>query len=142
MALLCVLFVCPRAYCQWNHHPTTGSPENRLPDLTTMAGQSGLGPVMTAKLVDQEQNAKHHRAVIQIETDGVRLVDAASADHQPRLDEGHIRYRVDNGPEQNSTSKTITLENLPSGTRLIHVDLMDSTEAKMGRSTTLKVEIP
>lgn len=41
--------------------PATGSPPNELADRTQLAGQSGLGPLLIAELVEKEANAKSHR---------------------------------------------------------------------------------
>ncbi len=133
--------VCP-AHAQWKQLPTTGSPENTLPDRTIVAGQSGLGPLLTARLVDEKSNAKKHRAVIETQVDGVRLVDPASVNYEPKLNQAHIEYRVDDGNVQQSASSTQTLENLTPGKHSIHVILVSNDNHRMGWPTTLLVDIP
>ena len=127
---------------QWKQLPATGSPPERLPDRTTLAGQSGLGPLLTAKLIDKEENAKQRRAVIEVQTDGVQLVDPNVVGREPKLDQVHVQYRLDDNPAQNSASKSWTFENIPPGEHEIHVRLAANDNHPVGMSTTLKVKIP
>jgi hypothetical protein len=136
-----LLFPCT-GYGQWKEPPATGSPQNTLPDRTTMVGQSGMGPLLIAKLIDRDANAKKHQAVVAVQTDGVRLVDSAAANHEPRLDEAHIQYRLDDAPAQDSTSKTWTFAKLSSGEHRIRVTLVSSDNHPMGKDKVLKVRVP
>lgn len=101
-----------------------------------------MGAVLTAKLIDERGNAKEHRAVVEIHTDGVRIVDASAAKHDPRLDEGHIQYRVDSGPPQNTTQLRFTIPNLGSGEHYIRVALAANDNLPIGAETLLRVKIP
>jgi|SRR5581483_106813 len=129
------------AYAQWKEPPSTGSPTNELEDRTNLAGQSGLGPLLKATLVDFERNAKSHKAVVEVQTDGVRMVDPASVNHEPKLDEAHLQYRLDNGEIQNSTSKTWTFDNLSRGEHRIEVALASNDNHPIGKPKTLKLLI-
>ena len=140
ITMLTLLF--PSAYAQWKEPPATGSPTNELEDRTNLVGQSGLGPLLTATLVDVDRNAKSHRAVVEVQTDGVRIVDPASLKNEPKLDEAHLQYRLDNGEIQNSTSKTWTFDNLSPGEHRIDVALASSDNHAIGKSLTLKLRIP
>lgn len=137
-----VLLLAPKAECQWKQPPSTGSPESHLPDRTKLAGQSGTGPLLTARLLDKEANAKKHRVVVEVQTDGVELVDATAVQNEPRLEEAHIQYTLDDQPAHNSTSKTWTFENLSPGEHRIQVTLASSDNRKIGKGTTLMVEVP
>lgn len=140
---LALLLLFPRyGYAQWREPPATGSPQNTLPDRTTLAGQSGMGPLLIAKLLDRVQNAKNHRAVVVVETDGVRIVDPRAANHEPKLYEAYIQYRLDNGPVENSTSESRTFHHLPSGEHRIRVALVSSDDHQMGKEKVLKVRVP
>jgi len=86
VAFAIALFLPLVTFAQWRQLPTTGSPERRLPDRTTLAGQSGLGTTLTAKLVDEQANARNHKAVVEVQTDGVKIVDPATSKHDPKLD--------------------------------------------------------
>ena len=135
------MVIVPHANCQWKQQPSTGSPENRLPDRTTLAGQSGLGPLLTARLMHKEENAKHRRAVVEVQIDGVQLVEP-SAKRTPKLDEGHIQYILDGGPVQISTVTTWSFENLSTGRHRIDVKLASNDDRPIGNGTTLKVDVP
>lgn len=142
-SVLLTLILSPvLGWSQWREPPATGAPANELPDRTTLAGQSGLGALLIADLANKEQNAKEHRAVIQVQTDGVKIVDPASVHYEPRLDEAHIRYQLDNGPANDSTSKTWIFDNLSPGEHRIKVTLESSDNQRMGKGKLLKVHIP
>jgi hypothetical protein len=130
------------AYSQWKEPPATGSPSNQLPDRTTLAGQAGLGPMLIAGLVNPKANAQNHKVVIEVQTDGLKMVDPAAANHEPRFDEAHIQYRLDNGPIQNTTLKTWTFDHLSPGEHLIRVALATSDDHQLGREKSLKVKVP
>jgi hypothetical protein len=141
-AILFWLWACLPVYSQWKQLPATGSPSNRLPDRTTLAGQAGLGPALIVKLVNPKANSRNHKAVIEVQTDGLELVDAVAANHEPRFDEAHIQYRLDNGPIQNTTSKTWTFEHLSPGEHLVRVALATSDDHQLGAETSLKIKVP
>jgi len=130
------------ANCQWKELPTTGSPEERLPDRTTLAGQSGLGPLLRASLVNEHSNAKNHIAEVEVQTDGVKLVEPSAPNRKTRLDEAHIQYRLDDGAVQNTASTRLRFDHLSSGTHFIRVALADADNHPIGKQATLKVEIP
>ena len=97
---------------------------------------------MKASLVDVEKNAKQHRAMVHVETDGVEIVDPSAVRNEPKLDQAHIQYRLDRGAVQNSTSKTWTFENLSSGEHRIDVMLASNDNHQLGKAKTLKVRVP
>lgn len=142
--IMAVGFLCvvPQGYCQWKELPSTGSPTEQFPDRTTLAGPSGLAPLLIASLVDPEKNAKQHKAVVEVQTDGVRLVDPAQVHNQPKIDEAHIQYRLDGGPVHNSTSRTWTFDQLSPGDHEIHVALAASDNQPVGKSKRLHIHIP
>lgn len=141
-AITLALCACLPAYGQWKELPATGSPSNRLPDRTTLTGQSGQGPLLMVKLVEPEHNAQNHKAVVEVQTDGLKIVDPAAADNEPKLDEGHIQYRLDNGAIQNTTSKTWTFGHLSRGEHLIRVALASNDGHQLGSEKALKVKVP
>jgi len=140
LAALC--FVLPRGNCQWKELPATGSPTERLPDRTTLAGQSGLGPLLMVKLVDEAANAKQHKAVIEVQTDGVQLVDPEAVHHQPKIDQAHIQYQLDGGAVQNSTLRTWTFQHLSPGEHHIIVRLATSDNHAIGQAKRLRIRVP
>ncbi len=141
LALLAGLSICPIAKAQWKELPATGSPPNRLEDRTKLVGQSGMGPLLTVDLMDKDQNARQHKVVLRVRTAGVQIVHAGP-NSQPKLDEVHLQYRLDNGPIQNSTSTSWTFENVSSGEHHVYVQLAASDNRSLGRRATLTVNIP
>ena len=127
---------------QWKEPPATGSPSNELPDRTIMAGQSGMGPLLIAVLVNPKDNAKNHKAVIEVQTDGFTVVDPATVKGEPKSGEGHIQYRIDNGAIENTISKTWTFEHLASGEHLIRVALVSSDNHQIGETRSLRIKVP
>lgn len=136
------VLACSIAQAQWKQLPTTGSPEDRLHDRTILAGQSGLGRQLTAELVDEDANARKHRAVVQVQTDGVEMIDAPDANYEPKLEQAHLEYRLDSGPARQTTAKSYTFEDLPPGRHLIYVRLMANDNEPVGKPTTLVLHIP
>lgn len=137
-----VLCAASASYGQWKELPATGSPQNRLPDRTTLAEQAGLGPLLTARLVDPKTNSRKHRAVVEVQVDGVQLVEPDAANHQPRADQAHLLYRLDNDPILNTTSRTWTFEHLASGPHLIRVALADNEKHELGKEQSLRLNVP
>lgn len=142
LIVLVFLLAASAALAQWKEPPATGSPENNLPDRTTMVGQSGMGPLLIAKLADKHENTKLHKVVVTVETDGVRIVDPASVHYEPKLDEAHIQYQLDNGPTYASTSKEWTFSHLSHGEHTITIALISSDNHPMGKKKVLKVSVP
>ncbi len=142
LALLAGLSICPVAKAQWKELPSTGSPPNRLEDRTKLVGQSGMGPLLTVDLMDKDQNARQHKVVLKVHTAGVQIVNSPTSNSQPKLDEVHLQYRLDNGPIQNSTSTSWTFENVSSGEHHVYVQLAASDNRSLGRRATLTVNIP
>ena len=136
-----LLATCLPAAAQWKERPSTGSPTGSLSDRTTLAGQSGLGPLLIAKLVDAKANARNHKAVVEVQTDGLKIVDPVP-DREPRIDEAHLQYRLDNGPIQKTTAKTWTFERLSTGEHLIRVALAASDGHQLGEEKSFRVKVP
>jgi hypothetical protein len=141
-AIALLLCTCLPAFSQWKELPATGSPSNRLPDRTTLVGQAGLGPLLIVKLVNSKANAQHHKVVVEVQTDGLKMVDSAAVKYEPRSDEEHIQYRLDNGSIQNTTSKTWTFNHLSRGEHLIRVAVATSDNRQLGREKALKMRVP
>lgn len=139
--LLAVCILPSRAVCQWKEPPTTGSPENTLPDRTIFVGQSGLGPMIYATLVEPVGNTKTHKAVVEVQTDGVTLVDPATH-REPKLDEAHLTYQLDDHDPINSTSLTCTFTDLRPGEHRIRVSLSSNDNHPMGKEQVLKLRVP
>lgn len=100
-----------------------------------------MGPLLIAKLVQPHLNASKHLAVIEVQTDGFKIVDPAVA-HEPKIDEGHIQYRLDNDAIQNTTSTTWRFEHLSRGRHIVRVALATSDNHQLGSEKRIKIDIP
>ena len=140
--VIILLSLCLPAAGQWKEPPSTGSPTSRTSDRTTLTGQAGMGPWLTMRLVNPKNNAQSHKAIVEVQTDGVKIVNPIVVNHEPRLDEAHIQYRLDNGPIQNTTSKSWTFEHLSRGEHFIRVALASSDNRQLGREVSLKLKVP
>ena len=136
-----VLLAAAPASAQWANPPKTGSQPEELPDRTVLAGQSGMGPLMTAELVHPHDNAKKKMAVVQVHTDGVRLVTPGSK-AESKDDEAHLQYRLDHQQAIDTTQTNMRFTGLSQGDHIIQVALAGNDNKPMGHQTTLKVHIP
>src|SRR6476660_9622686 len=62
------------------------------------ASKSNSAVTLTARLIDPEKKAKEKTATVEVTVTGVQLIDPATVKEQPRNGQGHLHYRVDDGP--------------------------------------------
>lgn len=139
---LCALWLTPAARAQWTELPRTGSLPSTVPDRTVLAGQSGLAPLLTAKLVHPKANAKNHAAAIAVKTEGVHLTAPAASSGVPWLDEAHLCFQLDGGEPVYTTNLVTEFHNLASGEHQILVALVGNDNRLIGESKALKVHVP
>lgn len=126
---------------QWPETPTTGSSMMTRTDRTVLAGQVATAPDFGVRLVAPDKFGKQKTAVVDVSIDGVDLVDPATHP-RPKRDEGHIVYKVDNGPEMTTTSRRFEIQNLPPGDHIITVYLDGNDNHEISPEHRLKVYIP
>lgn len=97
---------------------------------------------LTASLADEQSQAQKRQATVKVEVTGMRLVDPASAGRQPRVGEGHLSYKLDDGPLIDTTATTLSFRDLDSGSHDITVMLSGNDQQPLGPSETLQVTIP
>ncbi len=122
-------------------------PENVPAETRPAATESGApneagGASLSASLADEQAQAQKRQAVVKVRVNGLRLVDPAAVGEKARSGEGHISYRVDEGPLIETTSTTLSLRDLDSGSHEITVLLSGNDHAPLGPSQTLEVTIP
>src|SRR5437870_2631197 len=100
---------------------TSDNPQTMSPDATS-PGTSSYG--LTAALDDAVANTSKREAAVDVHVTGVNLVDPASVSEQPRTGEGHLEYRVDNGPTIDTTETRLRFHDLSSGNHTIEVALV------------------
>ena len=106
------------------------------------AGKSGSIPSMTAKLVDPEKKAKEKTATVQVTVKGVSLIDPAATGERPRKGQGHLHYRVDDGPVIATTAPKLSFHELSPGQHKILVMLAANDHSPLGPEQTLTITIP
>jgi hypothetical protein len=97
---------------------------------------------LTAKLVDPEKKAKEKAATVQVTVKGVALIDPASVKEMPRNGQGHLHYRVDDGPVIATTAPKLSFHELTPGQHKILIMLAANDHKPLGPEQTLTVTIP
>lgn len=110
------------------------------------AGTQAVAPVkqpsMTAELVDAERKALKKSATVSVHVSGIELVDPASVKEKAADGQGHLHYRVDEGPVIATTATKLSFHELGTGPHTITVVLAGNDHAPLGPSVTLHVAVP
>lgn len=104
--------------------------------------QTGTTATLTARLVDPEKKAKEKTATVQVTVKGIALIDPAAVKEQPRKGQGHLHYRVDDGPVIATTAPKLSFHELSPGQHRILVMLAANDHSPLGPQQTLNVTIP
>lgn len=104
--------------------------------------QSSMTATLTAKLVDPEKKAKEKTATVQVSVKGVTLIDPAVVKERPRKGQGHLHYRVDEGPVIATTTTKLSFHELSPGQHKILVMLAANDHSPLGPEQILTITIP
>lgn len=99
-------------------------------------------PSMTAKMVDEEAKSKKKEATIAVEVKGLKLVDPASVKEKPAPGQGHLHYRLDNGPIIATTAIKLSFHEMSSGPHVIAVALAANDHSALGPLASFTITIP
>lgn len=116
-----------------------GSPRLMDGNMGTAARQS---PAMTASLVDPDNSAKAKNATVTVEVTGVKLIDPALTNKMPTKGEGHLHYRVDDGPVIATTTTKLSFHGLTPGKHKILVMVANNDHTPAGLEQTLEITVP
>lgn len=116
-----------------------GSPRLMDGNMGTAARQS---PAMTASLVDPDNSAKAKNATVTVEVTGVKLIDPALTNKMPTKGEGHLHYRVDDGPVIATTTTKLSFHGLTPGKHKIVVMVANNDHTPAGLEQTLEITVP
>ena len=97
---------------------------------------------MTATLVDAEKKAQQKAATVKVDVTGIKLIDPALANEQPKAGQGHLHYQVDDGPIIATPATKLSFHGLTSGQHKILVVLAGNDHNPLGPQQTLTVTIP
>jgi hypothetical protein len=99
-------------------------------------------PTLAAKLVDPEKKAQQKAATVDVRVTGIRIIDPAKVNEQPRAGQGHLHYQVDDGPIIATTTTKLSFHGLTPGSHKIVVMLAGNDHNPLGPQETLNVTIP
>jgi hypothetical protein len=99
-------------------------------------------PTLEASLTDPIEKAQKGGATVVARTSGIELVDPASVQEKPSDGQGHLHYRVDDGPIIATTVTKLSFHELTPGSHRIQVMLVGNDHQPLGPSETLRVEVP
>lgn len=97
---------------------------------------------LTAALVDPAANAKEKTATVTVQVAAVKLIDPALSNKRPTKGEGHLHYRVDDGPVIATTATKLSFHELTPGKHKIVVMLANNDHSPTGLEQTLEVTVP
>jgi hypothetical protein len=133
------------ALAQDPHSHAHGQEKADKADKTSKADQGMKTPgdaKLTATLVDNDKNAARGAATIKVTVDGVKIVDPATAGEKPMKGQGHIHFKLDEGPVIATTSTKLSFHELKPGEHRIVVMLAGNDHAPLGAQETLNVLVP
>ena len=110
--------------------------------MKSVSPKASAAPTLTATLIDPEKKAKEKTATVQVTVTGVQLIDPASVKEHPANGQGHLHYRVDDGPVIATTAPKLSFHELTSGQHKILVMLAANDHSPLGPQQTLTVTIP
>jgi len=99
-------------------------------------------PTFDATLQNAEANAKKANATVAVSVSGLQLVDPASVKEQPKAGQGHLHYRVDDGPVIATTAPKLSFHELSSGEHRFELTLVGNDHQPLMASKTLSVTVP
>lgn len=109
--------------------------------LRRLSKQMGVA-TLKARLIDPEKKAKEKTATVEVTVGGVALTDPAKVGEKPIKGEGHLHYRVDDGPVIATTTTKLSFHELTPGVHKILVVLAANDHSPLGPQETLTVTIP
>ena len=109
---------------------------------TNTAASKKIAATLTARLIDAENKARKKAATVEVTVKGCTLIDPATVGEKPKAGEGHLHYRVDDGPVIATTATKLSFHELTSGTHKIVVMLAANDHSPLGPQETLTVNVP
>lgn len=125
-------------FCLLDHAPAQ-TPDEPVKSASMKGAHE---PTMQAKLIDADEKAKKNSATVSVEVHGLKLIDPAAVKEKPAKGQGHLHYRVDNGPIIATTATKLSFHELASGAHTFTVILAANDHSPLGPSATLNVTVP
>ena len=92
--------------------------------------------------MDPADKAQKKAATVEVTVTGVKLVDPAKSHEQAKSGEGHLHYKLDNGPIIATPATKLSFHELSSGHHTLVVMLAGNDHQPLGPEKTLTVDVP
>lgn len=113
-----------------------------VPVRRTMTPPTSEKATLKAVLVDAAAKAQKKAATVEVTVTGLRLIDPATVGERARPGEGHLHYRVDDGPIIATTAPKLSFHALLPGDHTFKVMLTGNNHMPLGPQATLSVNVP
>jgi hypothetical protein len=107
-----------------------------LPRLTEASD-----PGLSATFVDKTKDPSDRTATVTVQVSGVRLTDPATANETAKAGEGHLHYKLDDGPVIATTAPKLSFHQLKAGPHRVVVMLAGNDHKALGPEKSLDLEI-
>jgi hypothetical protein len=97
---------------------------------------------LEAKLVDPEKKAHGQAATVEVKVTNLQLIDPGSVGEQPSKGQGHLHYRLDDGPVIATPTPKLSFHGLTAGKHRIVVALAGNDHKPLGPEAKLEVTVP
>ena len=98
--------------------------------------------VIAVTLLNAAQQASAKSATVDVKVAGLNLVDPATVGNVAQAGQGHLHYKVDDGPVIATTATQLTFQELSTGSHQITVWLAGNDNQLLGPYQTFTVRIP
>jgi hypothetical protein len=107
-----------------------------------LAAAAAAEPAFEIGLVDVDAGARRGSATVRVDPSDLELVDPASVHERARPGQGHLHFRVDDGPVIATTSTKLSFHELGVGSHRIEVALVGNDHRPLGPRQVMDVTIP
>ena len=97
---------------------------------------------MKAEMVETENKAKRREATVIVTTAGIELVEPSMAPEAARVGQGHLTYRVDDGPVIGTTATRLSFFELSKGEHKISITLAGNDRKPLTDPITFIMTVP
>lgn len=110
--------------------------------LTLGPGAAGADPTLEAWLSEKDALAARGAARVEVMVTGVQLIDPASVQEAPHAGQGHLHYRLDDGPVIATPATSLGFHELAPGAHRVEVMLVGNDHGPLGPVEVLDVTVP
>jgi hypothetical protein len=110
--------------------------------IALIAAAAAGAPSLSISFANEAAAAAKGNATVVAKVEGFELVDSASVHEQPRIGQGHLHYRVDDGPVIATTATKLSFHELSVGKHRVEVQLVGNDHQPIAAPEVLNVTIP